>query len=207
VEDEVMERNESFGDAGTGGPGSTGGYSAAGGAGGSTGGYGAAGGGYGTTGGSTTGGGTTTGGASGGTTSGAGGGTQGTSGTTGTGTGRSKGAAFREKASDFKANIADKLEAGAEALRQRAQGSQGQQQGQYAGATGGNGETGVAVSDRFAGVAGGLASGMQSTADWLREADLDNLRDGIETQVKEHPGRTLLIALGLGYVLGKAFRK
>jgi hypothetical protein len=25
--------------------------------------------------------------------------------------------------------------------------------------------------------------------------------------VKEHPGRTLLIAVGLGYLLGKAFRK
>jgi len=25
--------------------------------------------------------------------------------------------------------------------------------------------------------------------------------------VREHPGRTLMIALGLGYVIGKAFRK
>jgi hypothetical protein len=29
---------------------------------------------------------------------------------------------------------------------------------------------------------------------------------GIEQQVKEHPGRTLLIAAGLGYLLGKALR-
>ena len=28
----------------------------------------------------------------------------------------------------------------------------------------------------------------------------------LEKQVKEHPGRTLLIAAGLGYLIGKAFR-
>ena len=38
-------------------------------------------------------------------------------------------------------------------------------------------------------------------------ADLDSLKSGIERQVKEHPGRTLLIAAGLGYLLGKAVRK
>jgi hypothetical protein len=48
---------------------------------------------------------------------------------------------------------------------------------------------------------------MQATADWLRDADIDNLREGVERQVKEHPGRTLLVAVGLGYLLGKAFRR
>jgi hypothetical protein len=48
---------------------------------------------------------------------------------------------------------------------------------------------------------------MQSTADWLRDADLDSMREGVERQVKEHPGRSLLIAVGLGYLLGKAFSK
>jgi len=48
---------------------------------------------------------------------------------------------------------------------------------------------------------------MQSSADWLRDADLDGLKTGIERQVKEHPGRTLLIAVGIGYLLGKALRK
>jgi len=28
----------------------------------------------------------------------------------------------------------------------------------------------------------------------------------MEREVKEHPGRTLLIAVGLGYLIGKAFR-
>jgi hypothetical protein len=52
-----------------------------------------------------------------------------------------------------------------------------------------------------------VATGMQATADWLRDADLDSLREGVERQVKEHPGRSLLLAVGLGYLLGKAFRK
>jgi hypothetical protein len=30
---------------------------------------------------------------------------------------------------------------------------------------------------------------------------------GVERQVKEHPGRTLLVALGLGYLLGRAVRR
>ena len=52
-----------------------------------------------------------------------------------------------------------------------------------------------------------VAGGMDAAADWLRDADLDSLKTGLERQVKEHPGRTLLIAAGLGYLLGKAFRR
>ena len=48
---------------------------------------------------------------------------------------------------------------------------------------------------------------MGATADWLRETDLDSIKTGIERQVKEHPGRTLLVAVGLGYLIGKAVRK
>jgi hypothetical protein len=61
--------------------------------------------------------------------------------------------------------------------------------------------------ERFAQVPAKVAGGMDATAHWLRETDLDSLKMNIETQVKEHPGRTLLIAVGLGYLLGKAFRK
>jgi hypothetical protein len=40
----------------------------------------------------------------------------------------------------------------------------------------------------------------------LRDADIESLKAGLERQVKEHPGRTLLIAAGLGYLIGRAFR-
>jgi hypothetical protein len=113
------------------------------------------------------------------------------------------GATVREQAGTAKNKLADALEAGADKLRQRNASSQ------LAGATTTAGTTDVAVTgdNRVSQVTDKVAGGMQATADWLRDADLDSLRDGVERQVKEHPGRTLLIALGLGYLLGKAFRK
>ena len=71
----------------------------------------------------------------------------------------------------------------------------------------GSGTAAIAGDQRMAEVNNRLAGGLQASADWIREADVDSMRTGIETQVKEHPGRTLLIAAGLGYLLGKAFRR
>lgn len=107
--------------------------------------------------------------------------------------------------------LADVLTSSAERLRER---------GTKAGDT--NPDTSAAT---FAGVTGGgsvsvesggvgdahvaerVAGGMDAAANWLREADIDGLKQGIERQVKEHPGRTLLIAAGIGYLLGRAFRR
>ena len=105
----------------------------------------------------------------------------------------------KDKATELKASLADKLEAGAEKLRSQSQG------GSYAGATG-QGSVGT-DGNALGQVSDKLATGMQSTADFLRNADLDNMKQGIEKQVKENPGRSLLIAAGLGYLLGKAFKK
>ena len=66
---------------------------------------------------------------------------------------------------------------------------------------------GVAQNDKMTQVADKVAGGMQSTANWVRNADLDTVKGDIERQVKEHPARSLLVAVGLGYVLGKAFRR
>ena len=101
--------------------------------------------------------------------------------------------ALKEKAGNLTATLADKLEAGAEKLR-------GQQGGGMAYASGGA----TAQDERMAALNNRLAGGMQGAADWLREGDL---RATVEQQVREHPGRTLLIALGVGYVIGKALRK
>jgi hypothetical protein len=65
----------------------------------------------------------------------------------------------------------------------------------------------TATDGRVHQVTDGLASGMQASADWLRDTDLDSMKSGIEEQVRTHPGRTLLVAVGLGYLLGKAFRR
>jgi hypothetical protein len=113
------------------------------------------------------------------------------------------GSAVRERAGTMKDSLADALETGADKLRTR--GSQTSTDGTLAAATTAGS---VATGDgRVAQVTDRVATGMDKTADWLRDADLDGLRTSIETQVKEHPGRTLLIAAGLGYLLGKALRK
>jgi len=111
------------------------------------------------------------------------------------------GSTVRDRAGNLKNSLADALDSGANRLRQRTAGSPSD----LASATTG-GSVAVESDTRMAQVNNKVASGMESTADWLRDADLNNLRTGIERQVKDHPGRTLLIAAGLGYLIGKAFR-
>ena len=110
------------------------------------------------------------------------------------------GSSVRDRAGTMKNSLADMLESGADKLRHRASND-----GQLAGATS---TSSTAISDgRVAQVTDRVATGMSATADFLRDADLDSLRSGVERQVKEHPGRTLLMAVGLGYLIGKAVRK
>ena len=110
---------------------------------------------------------------------------------------KSVGSSVKEKAAGLPGLLADGLEAGAKALKQR-----------QPAATGVEG-TAVTVSNdsNIAAVTDTLASGMQSSADWLRDADVEKLKAGVEKQVKEHPARSLLIALGAGYLIGKALRR
>jgi ElaB/YqjD/DUF883 family membrane-anchored ribosome-binding protein len=114
------------------------------------------------------------------------------------------GSTVREKAGTLKHSLADALESGAEKLRQQAAGG-----GQTAGAAATGGSVGMVADqpNRMADVSNQVAGGLQASADWLRDADIDGLKTGLERQVKEHPGRTLAVAVGLGYLLGKAIRK
>jgi|tagenome__1003787_1003787.scaffolds.fasta_scaffold20793795_3 hypothetical protein len=110
------------------------------------------------------------------------------------------GSSVRQGAGTAKDKLADALSTGADKLRQRGG------RGQLSGSTG-TADITVSSGDGVSQVTDRVAGGMQATADWLRDADIDSMRMGVERQVKEHPGRTLLIAVGLGYLLGKAFRK
>jgi ElaB/YqjD/DUF883 family membrane-anchored ribosome-binding protein len=113
------------------------------------------------------------------------------------------GSTVRDRAGSLKNTLADALQTGAEKLR--AQGAGG---GQIAGTSATVGSTGmIGEGNRLSEATNQLAGGLQASADWLRDADLDGLKSGIERQVKEHPGRTLAVAVGVGYLLGKAFRK
>lgn len=110
------------------------------------------------------------------------------------------GSTVRDRAGHMKDSLADALDSGANKLRERSSHS-----GDLAGATSGGS---VAVNaDRLGQASSNLAGKMQATASWLRDADIDSLKTGIERQVKEHPARSLLIAVGVGYVIGKTFRR
>ena len=82
-----------------------------------------------------------------------------------------------------------------------------QQTGQVSGVAADGSTSLVAEDNRIAQTSNQIAGGMQGAADWLRDADLDGVKTGLEKQVKDHPGRTLAVAVGVGYLLGKAFRK
>ncbi|HEY4307153.1 MAG TPA: hypothetical protein VGM82_21970 [Gemmatimonadaceae bacterium] len=114
------------------------------------------------------------------------------------------GSNVRERAGHMKDSLADALETGADKLR--AKGSTQSSSTALAGATGSS-SVALDADGRVAQVTSSVAGGMDATADWLRQADLDGLRATVEQQVKEHPGRSLLIAAGVGYLLGKALRK
>ena len=110
---------------------------------------------------------------------------------------KSVAASVKGKAAAIPSMLADGLEAGAEALRQRRPSTSGAE---------GSALT-IANDPGMAAVTDTLATGMQSSAEWLRDADLDKLKQGVEKQVKEHPARSLLVALGAGYLMGKALRR
>ena len=110
---------------------------------------------------------------------------------------KSVASSVKGKAAAIPSMIADGLEAGAEALRQRRPSTSGAQ---------GSALT-ITNDPSIAAVTDTLATGMQSSAEWLRDADLEKLKQGVEKQVKEHPARSLLVALGAGYLIGKALRR
>ena len=110
---------------------------------------------------------------------------------------KSVASSVKGKAAAIPSMLADGLEAGAEALRHRRPPTTGAE-GSAVAITNDPGIT--AVTDT-------LATGMQSSADWLRDADLEKLKEGVEKQVKAHPARSLLVALGAGYLIGKALRR
>jgi hypothetical protein len=104
----------------------------------------------------------------------------------------------KQKASGIPSMLADGLEAGAQALRQNKVATGSASDGTSAAISG---------DSSIAAVTDTIADGMQSSAQWLRDADLDKLKSGVEQQVKEHPARSLLVALGAGYLIGKALRR
>ncbi len=103
-------------------------------------------------------------------------------------------ASVRERALQMKAELADRLETGAGRLRQKATNTR-----KIDNAIASTKQRVVDTSDR-------VATGMERSADWLRNANVQSVQQGLERQVRDNPGRTLLIAGAIGYLLGRAFK-
>lgn len=51
-----------------------------------------------------------------------------------------------------------------------------------------------------------VVDGAHAATDWIKQADIEGIKSGIEAQVRANPTRSLLVALGLGYLVGRAMR-
>ncbi len=103
----------------------------------------------------------------------------------------------KDKINDTKATIADRLESSADTLRSRTR--EGAER--VANATS---DLGAAATQRLQNYSDTVATRMERTAGWLRRRDVGDFSDNIAEHVQNHPVRTLLIALGIGYLLGRS---
>ena len=86
---------------------------------------------------------------------------------------------------DLQATLADKLDSGARTLRERV----------------GSGDS------RLTSAGESVAGGLERTAFWLRENDLGDLGTMLRQQLRDHPGRTAVVALAFGILLGRSSRR
>lgn len=100
-----------------------------------------------------------------------------------------------ERAGQLKATLADKLETGAERLRRKTTDTAKL-------------DKAVAITkERVAEASDRVATRMETTAEWLRDANMASVQRRLEKQVKENPARAMLIAAGIGFLLGRAFKR
>jgi ElaB/YqjD/DUF883 family membrane-anchored ribosome-binding protein len=98
----------------------------------------------------------------------------------------------RERAGQLKASLADSLDTNAEKLRQRTTDTAKLDRALEI------------TKERLADVSDHVATRMESTAEWLRAANMASVQRRLEKQVRENPARSLLIAAGVGFLLGRA---
>jgi hypothetical protein len=96
---------------------------------------------------------------------------------------------------DLQATVADALDSGADVIRRR-----------------------VIPRSRKPAVRGGararltsageaVAGSLEQSAYWLRENDMGDLGAFLRQQLRDHPGRTALVALGLGIMIGRSSKR
>ena len=65
----------------------------------------------------------------------------------------------------------------------------------------------VGRSDGLAGLGNRAADILNRSADYVDEMDLERVKEGVVNQVRQNPGRSLLIAGAAGLILGALFRR
>ena len=68
-------------------------------------------------------------------------------------------------------------------------------------------DVGSTVSEKASSAKSAIADTVESGVDRLKNIDFDSMKASVERQVRDHPGRTLLMAVGVGYLVGRAFKK
>ena len=98
--------------------------------------------------------------------------------------------ALRDKTGNLQATVANALDSGAEAIRARiGEGANTQSPG---------------GGERVSNACEAVANGLERSALWLRENDVSDLGTMIRQQLKDHPGRSALVALAIGVLLGRS---
>jgi ElaB/YqjD/DUF883 family membrane-anchored ribosome-binding protein len=92
----------------------------------------------------------------------------------------------QEKIDQSRAPAADKLQGAASALHDSAGSLPG--------------------GERVAGAVHSAADTVQATADYVREHDVQDMITGIGDFVRRYPGRSLLAAAAVGFLVGRSFR-
>ncbi|MDR0787315.1 MAG: hypothetical protein LBG44_05560 [Gemmatimonadota bacterium] len=60
--------------------------------------------------------------------------------------------------------------------------------------------------ERAASAASSTAGWLSDASEYLREGDIDTLREDLESQVRQHPIRSIVIAVSAGWLVGKILR-
>ena len=102
--------------------------------------------------------------------------------------------AVRGVTGNVQATLADTLDAGASALRDRLGASDRLPNDR-------------GVRARLGAAGGAVANRLEGGALWLRENDITDLRELIGHQLERHPGRTALVALGIGILIGRSSKR
>ena len=63
-----------------------------------------------------------------------------------------------------------------------------------------------AVGDRVGSMAHTLADSLENAAGYVRSTDFREMRTDLEEQIRVHPLRAALIAVGAGFILGRILR-